>query len=180
MQIRLAQIHDASAIAALEQNQWQAELSQRERQQMQGQTFSLAEIKQLISEHWIMIAEMDGKIRGYVIAGHWTFFQGWPLYRHLLSRLNQHQIGHTRLSRDNCCQYGPIWIDGRYRGRGLFEALVTELSRHLAKEYEYMLTFIAEDNERSFAAHTRKGQMQVLDFFDFDGRGYYLLAAPTH
>ena len=180
MLVRLARRDDVQAIASLERSQLEAELEPSQRGgTMQGQAFSCQEITRLVEQHWLVVAEVEGYIVGYVIAGEWAFFESWPIYRRLLSRLGEHQICDSRLSRENSCQYGPIWIHPAHRGQGIFEAMVAELKLAVQKQYPYMLTFIAEDNERSFAAHTHKASMQVIDFFDFDGRDYYLLATAN-
>ncbi|QYJ90745.1 GNAT family N-acetyltransferase [Shewanella halotolerans] len=182
MVIRLATRADLDAIAALEANQWEAELAPDQRGgMMTGQSFSRQQLDELIQNHWLLLAEVGGEIAGYVIAGRWPFFGDWPLYRYLLKRLEtgRFETGSGIINKANSCQYGPIWIAPSLRGSGLFADMVAKLKVLVAPQYTYMVTFIAEENERSFAAHTQKGGMQVLDFFEFDGRGYYLLAADT-
>lgn len=181
MLVRRAQLADAAAIALLEREQIEAELDPSQRGGvMTGQAFSAADIKVLIEQHWIVVAEQQGVLIGYVISGRWSFFESWPIYRRLLSHLGEHSMGNTRLSKHNCCQYGPIWIHPHHRGQGLFSALVTQLKQEVSSHYPFMLTFIAEENEHSFNAHTHKAAMHVVDFFGFDGRDYYLLACASH
>ncbi|MCG9747642.1 GNAT family N-acetyltransferase [Shewanella sp. Isolate8] len=187
MTIRLATGADLDALVELEAREWQAELTPGQRGAlMTGQHFSRQELSELIQKHWLLLAEREGEIAGYVIAGHWSFFGEWPLYRSLVKRLETSRFEMDRfetasgiINKANSCQYGPIWIAPSQRGTGLFAELVAELKTRVAPQYPYMVTFIAEENERSFAAHTQKGGMQVLDFFEFDGRGYYLLAVDT-
>ena len=181
MNIRRAQIADAAALAALEQAHVQDELSTEQKgNALEGQSFSKADFTILINQHWVVVAEVESVIVGYVIAGRWSFFKQWPIYRNLLNRLPRLDYERAKLSEQNCCQYGPIWIDSHHRGKGIFEALVTFLKKQVGNELSYMLTFIAEDNQGSFAAHTRKAGMQVVDYISFDGRDYYLLVLPTN
>lgn len=180
MQIRQATLADAQAIAQLEQSQLEAELDPSQRGGvMTGQSFSLGDIQTLIKAHWIVLAEQDGAIIGYVVAGKWSFFESWPIYRRLLGRMRDLEFNGRTLNKQNCCQYGPIWISPESRGQGVFEALVSMLKSLLGEQYPMMLTFIAEDNERSFHAHTNKAAMQVVDFLSFDDRDYYLLVSAT-
>ncbi|WP_375087925.1 GNAT family N-acetyltransferase [Shewanella youngdeokensis] len=180
MSIRMATLTDAPALAALEQSQLQDELSVEQRgNNLDGQSFSQTDITSLIKQHWIAVAELNNQIVGYVFAGRWTFFKQWPIYRHLLKRLPKIDYERAKLTETNTCQYGPIWIAAAYRGQGIFEALVKRIKKEVANDLPYMLTFIAEDNAGSFAAHTRKAQMQVVDFVSFDERDYYLLVMPT-
>lgn len=181
MNIRLAHLGDLSQLQQLEQTNLNDELSGSEQSYgLDGQAFGSAELKLLISEHWIVVAEQDngenGEIVGYVIAGGWPFFESWPVYRNILRRLGDFSVDGTKISKMNSCQYGPIWIKKSCRGQGIFEALVNYLKLQVQPKYQFMLTFIAEDNLASFSAHTNKASMQVLDFFTFDDRDYYLLA----
>ncbi|MGL5360060.1 MAG: GNAT family N-acetyltransferase [Shewanella sp.] len=178
MNIRLASTQDIDLLAMLEQKHLNDELASAN-MGLTGQAFSAAELTQLVCQHWVAVAEVDGKIIGYVIAGRWSFFEAWPIYRALLRRLGQLDWDGPRLTSANSCQYGPIWIHPEYRAQGIFELLVKHIKQAVAPSFTYMLTFIAEDNERSFAAHTAKANMQVVDFFDFESRGYYLLAGKT-
>ncbi|MCG9730107.1 GNAT family N-acetyltransferase [Shewanella sp. Isolate13] len=180
MKIRRAKAADITALAALEQKHLLDELAADKRDNsLQGQSFTQADLTTLVNQHWVVVAEVEGEIIGYVIAGRWSFFKQWPIYRNLLNRLPRLDYERAKLTEKNCCQYGPIWINSSHRGQGIFEALVALLKKLVANELSYMLTFIAEDNGGSFAAHTRKGGMQVIDYISFDGRDYYLLVLPT-
>ncbi|MCL1145705.1 GNAT family N-acetyltransferase [Shewanella marinintestina] len=181
MNIRRAKISDIATLVSLEQNHLQDELNAEQRNSsLQGQSFNQADFSALVNQHWVVVAEIDGAIIGYVIAGRWSFFKQWPIYRNLLNRLPKLDYERAKLSEKNSCQYGPIWIDSAHRGQGIFEALVTFLKKQVGNELPYMLTFIAEDNGGSFAAHTRKAGMQVVDYISFDERDYYLLVLPTN
>lgn len=177
MDIRLAIFEDLEQLHRLERQYLNDELgTEAQSHAFDGQAFGLKELKHLVENGWIVVAEEKRDIVGYVIAGPWSFFQNWPVYRHILKQLGQFSLEGTKLTQDNTCQYGPIWIKQAYRGKGIFEQLVTSLNGFVSSRYAFMLTFIAEDNMISFSAHTNKASMQVLDFFTFDGRDYYLLA----
>ncbi|WP_144210865.1 GNAT family N-acetyltransferase [Shewanella donghaensis] len=171
---RLARLNDAKEIAHLELTHMNDELAPGA-QAMSGQHFTEQQLSVLINQGWIMLAIVDHAIIGYVIAGPWSIFKSWPIYQHILKRLPSIEIGFSTLSEKNSCQYGPIWIDSRHRGQGIFEVLVSKLKRDVGQKYTYMVTFIAEDNALSLAAHTRKASMEVVDYFGFQQRDYYLL-----
>lgn len=177
---RLANEADANAIAQLEKQYMNDELSSSA-DVMSGQCFSKTQISELIKKGWIMLAETTENenvvtaIIGYVIAGPWSWFQAWGIYAHVLRKMNDIEVGFSRLSSNNSCQYGPIWIHPNYRGQGIFEQLVQQLKRKVSAKYSFMVTFIAEENALSFAAHTKKSPMEVVDYFSFQQRDYYLL-----
>ncbi|NMH65996.1 GNAT family N-acetyltransferase [Shewanella salipaludis] len=183
--IRLARAEDADTLARLERQYLKDELTAGSGEGFQGQAFSRAELGELIQNHWLLVAELAGEIVAYVIAGRWQFFETWPIYRALLQRLPRLTAddpalgGKHGLSRNNTCQYGPVWIKKECRGQGIFEALLARLRQEVAPSFPYMLTFIAEDNQLSYAAHAGKGKMRVLDYFGFAGRDYYLLLSES-
>ncbi|WP_299796120.1 GNAT family N-acetyltransferase [uncultured Shewanella sp.] len=184
MNIRLARPDDLKQLQRLEQTYLNDELSSSAQSQgLDGQSFGFKELERLIAEHWIVVAEQDnnegGEIVGYVIAGGWHFFESWPVYRNILRNMGDFSVNGTKLTKSNSCQYGPIWIKQSCRGQGIFEKLVNHLKLQVQPRFQFMLTFIAEDNLASFTAHTNKASMQVLDFFTFDERDYYLLALVT-
>jgi len=180
MNIRLADLGDLNQLKQLELTNINDELSGAQQSYgLDGQVFAQMELQMLIEDHWIVIAEREGEIVGYVIAGHWSFFQTWPVYRKILSRLGEFSINGMIITKSNSCQYGPIWIEKTCRGQGIFEDLVGYLNMVIRPHFPCMLTFIAEDNMVSFAAHTNKAAMKVLDFFTFEDRDYYLLVMST-
>ncbi len=170
MQIRLATLDDVNALHRLEQRHSHEELSANGPVQ-QGQVFSKTELETLISQHWIVVAEYEQHIIGYVMAGSWAFFETWPIYTKVVKQLSS-----CGINKQKSCQYGPIWIDKNYRGQGIFELLVAKLSTYVKSHFDFMCTFIAEENQRSYSAHTNKAGMQVVDYFSFHGRDYYLLS----
>lgn len=176
--IRPATTQDIDSLVVLERTFLNDELASSA-MGLEGQAFGRNELTELVTRHWVVVAEDKGRIIGYVIAGRWAFFTTWPMYRTLLNRLAKAEWDGPRLTQQNSCQYGPIWIDQHYRGQGVFAALVKGVFQQIAPHFAYAVTFIAEDNERSFAAHTQKAAMQVADFFTVSARDYYLMVART-
>lgn len=166
MDIRLATFDDIEQLHRLERHYLNDELgAEVQSHAFDGQAFGMDELKHLLENGWIVVAKDKQNIVGYVIAGPWSFFQNWPIYRHILKQLSLFSLQGIQLTQDNTCQYGPIWIQKAYRGKGIFEQMVTRLKDVVSARYAFMLTFIAEDNMISFAAHTNKASMPVLDFY---------------
>jgi GNAT superfamily N-acetyltransferase len=172
---RKASPSDVPALARLEAQHVSDELAGADISQLAGQGFNSKELTTLVNLHYLQLAEDDGVIIGYVIAAGWDFFGQQGIYRALEKRLGTLEHDGPKLTVKNCCQYGPIWISPAYRGTGIFAQLVADLALAVRSQFPYMLTFIAEDNARSFAAHTAKANMQVVDFMSFERRDYYLL-----
>ncbi|MBR9729402.1 GNAT family N-acetyltransferase [Shewanella intestini] len=172
---RVANFDDAAHIALLEQRHCHDELNQ-DSGMMAAQSLSVSDMATLISQHWVVIAEQNSVIVGYVIAAKWAYYGNQGLYSTMQRHLAQTSVGMSKLTSKNTCQYGPVWVHSSLRGQGIFEGLMVFLVKEVKPHVPFMVAIIAEGNERSFAAHTQKGQMQVIDYLTFEQRDYYLLA----
>ncbi|WP_228289621.1 GNAT family N-acetyltransferase [Shewanella cyperi] len=168
-QIRTATATDISQIAQLEQLHLADELSS-DRGNLQGEGFDIRALTELATKQQLLVAIEGEEILGYVMAADWRFYGNRHIYGAIGKQLQR--LGGFERS----CQYGPVWVSPAARGTGVFQLLVDALWPRLAERFSHAVTFIAEDNERSFAAHTAKAGMQVLDLFGFEGRDFYLLA----
>ncbi|GGP45844.1 GNAT family N-acetyltransferase [Shewanella saliphila] len=177
--IRKGVLKDAAAIVQLEREHINDELTQPVAALL-AHSFTLNEVKTLINHHWLVVAEDQGQIIGYVVAAKWAFFSSQPLYRHIIQRIKFADADGCALSTTNTCQYGPVWINPSYRGQGIFEELVNELKNQVKDIYPFLVTFISAENLRSLAAHKNKAAMQVLENFRFEQRDYQLLVTHTH
>ncbi|RLV61354.1 GNAT family N-acetyltransferase [Parashewanella curva] len=171
MIVRSATLQDLKQIAQLEINNLHDE-HQLDASSKQGQSFSLEQLTTILNLGLIYIAEVNTNIIGYVLVAPWSFFNKWSIYKKIYQQLPTHNI-----SQKQSCQYGPIWVNEAYRGKNVFQPLFEAVKQQALSNYQHMVTFIAEDNERSFRAHTKNDNMKVLDFFEMDDRGYYLLAS---
>lgn len=79
----------------------------------------------------------------------------------------------------NSYQYGPVCIASEVRGSGLLEQLFEFARGQMAPRYPILVTFINKINPRSFAAHTRKLGLEVIDEFEFNNNQYYELVYDT-
>ena len=177
--IRKAILADVNAIVQLERAHVNDELTTKQGV-LHAHSLTVNEVKQLINQHWIVVAEQQGNIIGYVVAAKWAFFASQPLYRYIIQRIKFADCEGQALTTTNTCQYGPIWINRSYRGQGIFEAMVNELKLALKDRYPFMVTYIAADNLRSLAAHYNKAGMHLIEHFSFEQRNYHLLVSDTH
>jgi hypothetical protein len=84
-----------------------------------------------------------------------------------------------RLSVENSYQYGPVCIDKSVRGSGLLEEIFDFSREHMAKRFPILVTFINKINPRSYAAHTRKLGLEVIQEFEYNSNRYYELVYDT-
>ena len=83
------------------------------------------------------------------------------------------------LSVDRTFQYGPICIDLAMRGSSIFPQLFELMRSSFAPKFPIGVTFINKLNRRSFEAHTRKLDLEIIDEFEFNGNSFYTFAFLT-
>ena len=136
-------------------------------------------LRQLLVQTGVFIAESDMQILGYLLAGDWKFFSQWEIFNVMISRLPELRFQGRGITIDNSFQYGPICVDRVSRGSGVFPQLFELMRSSFAPKLPIGVTFINKLNERSFAAHTRKLDLEIIDEFEFNGNSFYTLAFLT-
>ncbi len=136
-------------------------------------------LRQLLIQSGVFIAEEDGKIIGYLLAGDWQFFSQWEIFKLMMARLPELKFQGRELTVDRSFQYGPVCIDIAARGSNLLPELYELMRSSFAPKFSIGITFINKINERSFAAHTRKLDLEIIDEFEFKGNSFYTLAFLT-
>ncbi len=137
--------------------------------------FSDEQFASLIDEAGLFIAKDGDSIVAYAMAASWAYWSAWPLFQFMIEELKDFTYKGEVMTRENSYQYGPICIEKAYRGTGVLEGLFAYHLEVMAEHYPYMLTFINQINQRSFAAHTKKLHMDLIRNFDFNNQHYYEL-----
>jgi hypothetical protein len=136
-------------------------------------------LQQLLTQSGVFVAEVEGKIVGYVLAGDWEFFSQWEIFRLMMARLPKLNFQGRELTVDRTFQYGPVCIDVTLRGSNLLPELYALMRSSFASKFPIGITFINKINARSFAAHNRKLGLEVINEFEFNGNSFYTLAFLT-
>ncbi|AFY91704.1 hypothetical protein [Chamaesiphon minutus] len=136
-------------------------------------------LMKLLLQSGVFVAEDAGHIVGYLLAGDWEFFSQWEIFELMISRLPNLKFEDREITLDRSFQYGPICIDRASRGSGIFPQLFDLMRSSFAPKFPVGVTFINKLNSRSFAAHTRKLDLKVVDEFEFNGNSFYTLAFLT-
>ena len=134
---------------------------------------------QLLIQDGVFVAESESKIVGYLLAGDWEFYAQWEIFRLMISRLPELKFQGRELSVDRTFQHGPICIDMAMRGSSVFPQLFELMRSSFALKFPIGVTFINKLNQRSFEAHTRKLDLEIIDEFEFNGNSFYTLAFLT-
>ncbi|MDA3947358.1 MAG: GNAT family acetyltransferase [Helicobacteraceae bacterium] len=142
--------------------------------------FTKEQLTTLINEEsGLFIARDDEKVVAYVMAASWHFWSSWPMFAHMIIGLGDLEYLGQRLSVENSYQYGPVCIDKSVRGSGLLEEIFDFSREHMAKRFPILVTFINKINPRSYAAHTRKLGLEVIQEFEYNSNRYYELVYDT-
>lgn len=142
--------------------------------------FTREELTALIEkEKGLFIAREGGAVVAYAMAASWEFWSVWPMFAHMIKGLHRLSYGGEVLSTSNSFQYGPICVDKSVRGTGVLQGLFDFMKETMASRYPILVTFVNKNNPRSFAAHSRKLGLEVIDEFEFNGNHYYEMVCLT-
>jgi hypothetical protein len=136
-------------------------------------------IRSLLAQDGAFIAESEGKIVGYILAGGWDFYSQWEIFRLMVDRLPELSFQGEKIEVDRSFQYGPVCIDRSLRGSGILSQLFATMQSSFAPRLPIGVTFINKLNHRSLAAHHRKLKFEIIDEFEFNNGHFYTLAFST-
>lgn len=143
-------------------------------------SFSSEELLHLIEqENGICVAVVNEKIIAYAMTASWAFWAKWPMISYLEQELPNLKVDNKSITVSNSCQYGPVCIHKNFRGQGVLETLYAFCQDKAAPKYDYFVTLISRHNPRSYQAHVRKTNLNVVTEFNFNGNSYYELIGLT-
>lgn len=174
---RNAEITDIPQIVELQKKYHVSFLSAEEKKNGFVTTlFTNEQLEELIvSQNGISLCCDADKVVAYAMAASWQYWSEWPLFQYMIADLPSNTFHGVTLSVDNSYQYGPVCIDSDYRGKGILNDLFLFSASRMNERYPFLITFINQINERSFAAHTKKVGLEVIKTFSFNGNSYYEL-----
>jgi hypothetical protein len=177
---RIAVESDIEGILKLQSLNLYANLSASERADGFVMTcFTAEQIAMLLDRTGVFVIEKQGMVAGYILAGSWDFFSQWPIFPYMVSRFPPIDYRGTIITENNTFQYGPICLDRTLRGSQAFPLLFATMRSSFAARFPIGITFINKLNSRSFTAHTKKLNMEVIDEFEFNGNSFYSLGFLT-
>lgn len=142
--------------------------------------FTKDELTSLIEkEDGLFLCFKDDILVAYVMCASWQFWSAWPMFRYMLKDLPNLSYKGIQLSESNSYQYGPICIDKSQRRSDVLPLLFDFARDIMSLKYKILVTFINKNNPRSFNAHTRKLNLEVINEFEFNNNNYYELAYET-
>ena len=125
-----------------------------------------ARIAGMMSEMPLIVARRDGRVAGYLMTSTREMNADVPVINAMLAAYPGTADAYV---------YGPICVEAGARGKGLAQAMFSEL-RRLVPMREGIL-FIRRDNPASLRAHEKMGMRQVACFV-FGGSEFVVLSCP--
>ncbi|MDC0611511.1 hypothetical protein OAP63_12295 [Vibrio sp.] len=142
--------------------------------------FSREQLSELIvRENGLVIAKAGKNVVAYIMVASWQYWSAWPLFAHMINDLSRLHYQGYDLDTANSFQYGPICIDKSVRGEGVLENIFAFTKAHMSHRYPVLVTFINQNNRRSYEAHKRKLKLDVINEFHFNDNHYFELACLT-
>lgn len=165
---------DIPGVLALQEEYLYRNMTEEERKQGFVTTpFTQKQIEDILKENGLFVAKNEaGIVVAYIFAASWTYFEQWEIFNYMVSRFPKLSFRGQEITTENSFQYGPVCIDKKYRGQGLFNQLFEEMRLEFVKRYPISITFINKINELSTAAHTRKLGWEIIDEFEFNTNTY--------
>jgi hypothetical protein len=136
-------------------------------------------IRDLLTQDGTFVAESEGRIVGYILAGRWEFYSQWEIFRLMISRLPELSFQGEKIAIDRSFQYGPVCVDRTLRGSGILSQMFETMQSSFAPRLPIGVTFINKLNHRSLAAHHRKLNFEIIDEFEFNHGHFHTLAFST-
>ena len=125
-----------------------------------------ARIAEMMSEMPLIVARRDGRVAGYLMTSTREMNADVPVIKAMLAAYPGTADAYV---------YGPICVEAEARGKGLAQAMFSEL-RRLVPTREGIL-FIRRDNPASLRAHEKMGMREVAGFV-FGGSEFVVLSWP--
>lgn len=118
-----------------------------------------------------IIAVVDGKVVVYSLVALKTIREEHALLADLFNTIDSLKYQSKNLALANYVVVGQLCVGKGFRGIGLVDKLYQCFKDYYADQYEFCLTDIAKENQRSLKAHQKKG-FQVIDELNYGGIGW--------
>lgn len=181
MECRLASLSDIDGVLLLQSKYHINTINEDDKKDGFVTTlFTRENLEDLVTkENGLHIALIDSKVVAYVMAASWHYWSSWPFFQHMIDHLHELTYLGQVLTLENSYQYGPICVDKDQRGSGVLEAIYEFSRQEMAKRYPILVTFINQNNPRSYEAHVRKLGLEVIKEFHLNNNDYYELVYDT-
>ena len=133
--------------------------------------YSIETLQQMHLYQPSIIAKDGDKIAGYVIVTTKDSYGQHPLLDSLFDSIDALNYNGDSLKNINYILVGQLCVGKAYRGIGLVQKMYTYYQQSLSKEYQYLITDVAQENPRSIKAHLKTG-FNIIHTIEYGGIGW--------
>ena len=175
--VRKALKTDLPAIKALQDDNLIQTLSEQERRQYGFLSFgfSIEELAQFSAELGIMAAFVGNELAGYFISKTLDRAYEYSLLKGMILAMSKWSFGAKPLTEYRCCFLGPICVAKKFRGKKIPDHLILKIKSDLARSHDLGLTFVAEENARSYKVLTRRLKFVDVGRYDAESKRFNII-----
>jgi len=173
---RLSEEDYAGVLALQEANLYDSLSAAARRDGFLSARFSREQFARMDRDVGVLVARDAERVVGYLCASGVELNRQFPLLVAMIERYGEVSFHGRALADQKTFVYGPVCVDRAHRGRGVLRGLFRTLQRELGGGFDAGVAFVAEDNQRSLAAHVEGLGMHDAGGFEFKGKRYRILA----
>jgi hypothetical protein len=138
--------------------------------------FTVPQIAAMAEDLGIMVAVVEGRIRGFLCAFRNDFDHGSPVVGKMIASYDRMYFEGRALTCYSSYVYGPVCIDRPFRRKGFLRGLYEAQRCDLAGQFEIGVALIARNNPHSLAAHVAGLGMAEAGDFEVNGNIFAAVA----
>lgn len=176
---RVSQLKEIEAIAALQQQNLKKNLPP-ELAAAEGfltAEYSLDLLREMNAFSPAIIATNGEEVVGYALVATQAIRHQHPLLQHLFSGIDALEYNRRLLAESRYVVVGQLCVHQDFRGLGLVTKMYDHFAEVMNPDYEFMITDVADDNQRSLKAH-RKAGFQVIHRMEYGGAHWNIVLRP--
>lgn len=164
-------------VIALQKDNLPQSLSQ---EQMDSQGFvtvvhSFETLKKMNEIEASIIAKDDDKVIGYLLAMTNASRDAIPILIPMFDAFDQVIYNDKKIASFNYLVVGQVCVAEGYRGKGVLDDCYQAYKEHFKNKYDFAITEINKNNQRSIRAHKRIGFELVHSYKDAIGNEWYIV-----
>ncbi|MDX1544003.1 MAG: GNAT family N-acetyltransferase [Christiangramia sp.] len=136
---------------------------------------SFEQLKNLHELEPHLIAEKNDELAGYLLAMTRDSENEIPVLKPMFKRFGELQYKNEALEDFNYLVVGQVCVAKDYRGKGILDSCYAAYHEFYKEKYDFAITEIAKDNQRSLKAHLRIGFKIIDSYFDETGTEWIVI-----
>jgi hypothetical protein len=89
--------------------------------------------------------------------------------------MSKWSFGQKPLTEYRCCFLGPICVAKKFRGKKIPDHLVLKMKSDLARSHDLGITFVAEENTRSYKLLTQRLQFVDVGQYETEAKRFNII-----